>query len=83
MLLLPTLNRSLSATSNNQAPMLESQRQEMSQTIYVHEITGNLLKVSVVHGLKELHRTGLVAANGVTHSIQYNTITGLLLSGKA
>lgn len=83
MLLLPTLNRSLSATSNNQAPMLESQRQEMSQSVFVHEIVNNVLQISLVYGLKELHRTGVVAADGVTHSLAYNTVAGLVASGKA
>ncbi len=81
MLLLPTLNKSLSATSNNQAPMPEEQRRAMSTVVYIYEIVHGVVTNTIVHGVKELARTGVLAADGITHNISYMTLSGFLFSG--
>lgn len=83
MLLLPTLNRSLSATSNNQLPMDEAKRQEMSTLVYVHEVVNGVLVVTEVYGRKLLSSKGVVGYNNVIHNITYNALLGLLHSGAA
>lgn len=55
MLLNPTLNSSLSATSNNLPQMSEAMRRDISISVYVYEVVNgsiDLLSEQILHGMK-------------------------------
>lgn len=80
MLLLPTINRSLSAKSNNQGSMSDEQRESMSNKVYIYEMVSGAVVETLFIGIKRLRKNGVVASNGVNHTISYNTLTGHLAS---
>lgn len=85
MLLLPTLNKSLSATSNNWGTMPEQTRKGMSNIVYIYElINGQLdpLSLKVVYGFKQLVRNGVLSVSGITYNISYEDLKGYLHSKK-
>lgn len=84
MLLNPTLNSSLSATSNNMAQMSETVRQSMSSSVYVYEVVNgsiDLLSEQIIHGMKWIARNGITHSTGINYTISYNDLTGHSRSG--
>lgn len=61
--------------------MSEEQRVAMSQIVYIYEKRGSSINLTIVNGILETFRTGVRDTKGITHSIAYNTLTGLLSSG--
>lgn len=83
MLLNPTLNSSLSATSNSIAE-IEGTRQRMSTPIYVYEMNNghvDLHTEKIIYGMKSIARNGITHSSGVNYTIRYNDLTGHLRSG--
>lgn len=83
MLLYPTYNMSLFASSNDGSPMSESTRINMSNTIYQYELVEGIfsLNVKIIYGLKELVRLGVINLRGTHFTIQYDVLKGCIDSG--
>ena len=83
MLLNPTLNRSLSAISNNQQLMSINKRKRMRNIIYIYEIIDRILNIKtyqIIYGMKELARLGIKDSNNIIWNISYNDVKGCLSS---
>lgn len=79
MLLRPTLNRSLAATSSSFFTMLESTRENMSNIIHQYQLVdGVFVGPTITYGMKELCRKGVISVDGTILKMQYNNLKGLL-----
>lgn len=82
MLLYPTFNLSLMASSNEGAPMLEVVREGLSTKIFIYELVGNsFFGPNIVFGMKELSRIGVMSLIGILTPIEYNTLKGYISTG--
>lgn len=83
MLLNPTYNISLFASSNDGQPMSEETRITMSNRVYQYELVNGAFSSSVriINGIKELFRQGVVTLEGTVLPIQYDILVGCISSG--
>lgn len=79
MLLYPTFNRSLMASSNDGKPMTEEDRQRISTSIFQYELVNGLfVGPTILFGIKEQTRKGIISLAGINTPIEYNTLKGCM-----